>query len=86
MLFYLLVFCGKEQEAEYCVSSLVWVVYIGIYKICCNIYTKICLLTENVPIDKKMCLLNENMLINQKGAYWKMKRHNCLVFLNVHVT
>ena len=71
MLFYLLVFCGKEQEAEYCVSSLVWVVYIGIYKICCNIcvyWLKMCLLNENVSTEwkdaywPKKCILNENVL------------------------
>ena len=32
-----------------------------------------------------MCLLNDNVSINWKGAYWKMKSHNCSIFLNVYV-
>ena len=38
------------------------------------------------------CLLVEKVSIDQKGAYWmkcaywKMKSHNCLVFLNVYMT
>ena len=67
MLFYLLVFCGKEKKTECCISNLVCVVYIGIYKIGCNIYAKKCLLAENVSIFSaycmKMCLLNKNVSI-----------------------
>ena len=69
MLFYLLVFCGKEYETKCYVSSLVCVVYIGIYKIGCNIYAKNCLLAENVSIEwkcvcwLKMCLLAKKMPI-----------------------
>ena len=33
-----------------------------------------------------MCLLNENVSLDQKCAYWKMKSHNCSLFLNVYVT
>ena len=62
-----------------CVSSLVCVVYIDIYKIGCNIHTYIhtykCLLKENVSIDckctyiTKMCLLNEKVPIDKKCAH-----------------
>ena len=60
MLFYLLGFCGNELETKCCISSLVYVVYIGIYTIGYNIYTKCCLLKchnlsnymyLNVPIE-----------------------------------
>ena len=33
----------------------------------------------------KMHPSNEKVSIKWKCAYWKMKRHNCLVFLNVYV-
>ena len=68
-MFYLLVFCEKEKETECYVSSLVCVIYIGIYKIGCNIYAKKCLLAEKILIEwkcvcwLKICLLAENMPI-----------------------
>ena len=69
-------FYGKEYETECCVSSLVCVVYIGIYKIGCNIYAKMCLLNENMFVDRrsvywpKICLLNEN--VSTKVAYERL--------------
>ena len=32
-----------------------------------------------------MCLLAAKVPIDRKCAYWKIKRHNCLVFLNVYM-
>ena len=61
-------------------------------------WMKRCLLTENMPIEWKsaywpnMCLLNENVPIDRKihidkkCVYWKMKRYNYSVFLNVYVS
>ena len=49
MLFYLFVFCENELEIECYISSLICVVYIGIYKICYNIYTKMFLLKGQNP-------------------------------------
>ena len=44
-----------------------------------------------VPIDQKdtywmkMCILTEKVYIEWECAYWKMKSHNCSVFLNEYV-
>ena len=94
MLFYLLVFCGKKIRD--CISSLVCVVYIGIYKVGCNIYAKRCLLNGYNPsnlIYQKVSIshnpsywIYQNVPIDWKYAYWKVKRHNCSVFLNVYVS
>ena len=43
-----------------------------------------CLLKKNVSIKWKKCLLIENVPINWKCAHWKIKSHNCSVFLNVY--
>ena len=62
---------------------LVCVVYICIYKICCNIFAKKCLLGENVPMEWKICLLIGNVLIGRKGAYWPEKCTPKGVYLKV---
>ena len=71
MLFYLVVFCRKEKEIEYCISNLVCVVYIDIYKIVCNIYAKKCLLAENMSIEWKCVYW---LHIDRKCVYW-IKRY-----------
>ena len=62
---------------------LVCVVYICIYKICCNIFAKKCLLGENVPMEWKICLLIGNVLIGRKGACWPEKCTPKGVYLKV---
>ena len=64
MLFYLLVFCGKKIRD--CISSLVCVVYIGIYKVGCNIYAKRCLLNGYNPSN----LIYQKVSISHNPSYW----------------
>ena len=49
-------------------------------------WPKMCLLNENVSIDKKMCLLNKNVLIDWKITYWMkmylLKGYNLLSINN----
>ena len=49
-------------------------------------WPKMCLLKENVSIDKKMCLLNKNVLIDWKITYWMkmylLKGYNLLSINN----
>ena len=49
-----------------------------------EIYQKVSINWKGVYWSKRY-LLNENMPIDQKDANWKMKSHNCSVFLNVYV-
>ena len=90
MLFYLLVFCGKKIRD--CISSLVCVVYIGIYKVGCNIYAKRCLLNGYNPLNliyQKVSIshnpsywIYQNVPIDWKNSYW-MKM--CLLTENVSI-
>ena len=69
-------------------NPLYWIYIKGTYWLICAYWTKICLLTESVPIEwksvywPKMCLLNENVFVDQKCAYW-MKM--CLLNENMYI-